>query len=104
MPDLIKLNKVSKLFGRKDNPTVALDDLTFSIEEKFPHTITVAGESGSGKTTLMMLILGFYAPTIGEVLFEGKDIWKLDKKEKVNFRRNVASDFPGPLRGLQPLL
>ena len=102
MPDLIKLNKVSKLFGRKDNPTVALDDLTFSIEEKFPHTITVAGESGSGKTTLMMLILGFYAPTIGEVLFEGQDIWKLDKKEKVNFRRNAQAIFQDPFAVYNP--
>ncbi len=102
MPDLINLNKVSKLFGRKDNPTVALDHMTFSIEEKFPHTITIAGESGSGKTTLMMLILGFYAPTFGQVLFEGKDIWKLDKKEMVHFRRNAQAIFQDPFAVYNP--
>ncbi len=104
MPDLIDLNKVSKLFGRKDNPTVALDDLTFSIEENFLTSITIAGESGSGKTTLMMLILGFYAPTFGEVLFEGKNIWKLDKEGDGSFPAQRPGDFPGSFCGLQPFL
>lgn len=102
MPDLINLNNVSKIFGSKNNPTVALDDLTFSIEEKFPHTITIAGESGSGKTTMMMLILGFYAPTFGQVLFEGKDIWKLNPKEMVYFRRNAQAIFQDPFAVYNP--
>ena len=49
--------------------TIALDDMTFAVEPDFPHIITIAGESGSGKTTMMMLLLGFYEPTLGSVLY-----------------------------------
>ncbi len=102
MADLIKLNAVSKIFGKKSNPTVALDSLTMTLEQHFPHTITVAGESGSGKTTLMMLILGFYEPTIGEILFEGKNIWKQSKEEMNFFRRNVQAIFQDPFAVYNP--
>ncbi len=102
MTYLVEINKVSKLFGQKNNPTVALDNLTFSLEHKFPHIVTIAGESGSGKTTMMMLILGFYAPTFGEVKFDGKDIWKLDKNEKMYFRRNAQAIFQDPFAVYNP--
>lgn len=102
MADLLTLNAVSKIFGSKKNPTVALDNMTLTLEQHFPHTITIAGESGSGKTTLMMLILGFYAPTLGEVLFDGKNIWKLDKEEMDYFRRNVQAIFQDPFAVYNP--
>jgi peptide/nickel transport system ATP-binding protein len=102
MTYLVEMNKVSKLFGHKDNPTVALDNLTFTLEQKFPHIITIAGESGSGKTTMMMLLLGFYSPTFGEVLFEGKNIWKLDKVELQYFRRNAQAIFQDPFAVYNP--
>jgi oligopeptide/dipeptide ABC transporter ATP-binding protein len=101
-PALFSLNKVSKIFGSKNNPTYALDDMTFSVEQNFPHTIAVAGESGSGKTTLMMLILGFYTPTFGQVLFEGKDIWKLKGEEMHYFRRNAQAIFQDPFAVYNP--
>jgi oligopeptide/dipeptide ABC transporter ATP-binding protein len=100
--DLLNLNQVTKIFGSKNNPTVALDNLTFTVEHKFPHTVTIAGESGSGKTTLMMLILGFYSPTLGEVKFEGRNIWKLDKEDTTYFRRNVQAIFQDPFAVYNP--
>jgi oligopeptide/dipeptide ABC transporter ATP-binding protein len=99
MPALIELNKVSKIFG---GTNVALDNLTFSIPENFPHIITIAGESGSGKTTIMMLLLGFYEPSLGNVLFNGKDIWKLSKEETMEFRRNVQAVFQDPFAVYNP--
>jgi oligopeptide/dipeptide ABC transporter ATP-binding protein len=98
MPALIEMNKVSKIFGSN----VALDNLTFSIPPGFPNIITVAGESGSGKTTIMMLLLGFYDPTLGQVLYEGKDIWKLNKEETMDFRRNVQAVFQDPFAVYNP--
>ena len=102
MTHLIELNNVSKLFGSKNNPTVALDNLNFTLEHKFPHIVTIAGESGSGKTTMMMLILGFYGPTFGEVKFDGKNIWKLDKEEMIYFRRNAQAIFQDPFAVYNP--
>lgn len=98
MPPLIEMQNVSKIFGSN----VALDNITFSIPEDFPHIITIAGESGSGKTTMMMLLLGFYDPTRGKVLYSGKDIWKLNKEETMDFRRNVQAIFQDPFAVYNP--
>jgi len=102
MPPIIELKKVSKFFGKAPDVTVALDDMTFSVESGFSKIITVAGESGSGKTTLLMLILGFYEPSVGNVLYNGKDIWKMNKDETMVFRRNVQAVFQDPFAVYNP--
>jgi oligopeptide/dipeptide ABC transporter ATP-binding protein len=105
MTPLVELKKVTKVFGGRigsKNATYALDDMSFSLEEDFPHIITVAGESGSGKTTLMMLLLAFYEPTVGEVLYNGKNIWKLDKDDTIEFRRNIQAVFQDPFAVYNP--
>ena len=105
MTPLVELKNVTKVFGGRigsKTATYALDDMTFSLEADFPHIITVAGESGSGKTTMMMLLLGFYEPTVGEVLFNGKNIWKLDKDDTVDFRRSVQAVFQDPFAVYNP--
>lgn len=102
---LVELRNVTKVFGGKmgnPNATYALDDMTFSLEEDFPNIITIAGESGSGKTTMLMLLLGFYEPTAGEVLFKGKNIWKMDKEQTIEFRRNVQAVFQDPFAVYNP--
>lgn len=102
MPPIIELRKVSKFFGRGQDVTVALDDMTFAVEPDFPKIITVAGESGSGKTTMLMLILGFYEPSLGNVFYNGKDIWKLTNEETIDFRRNVQAVFQDPFAVYNP--
>jgi peptide/nickel transport system ATP-binding protein len=99
MPPLIELRKVSKIFGGSN---VALDNMTFSVPDSLPQIVTIAGESGSGKTTLMMLLLGFYEPTMGGVFYDGKDIWKLNKEETMDFRRNVQAVFQDPFAVYNP--
>ena len=49
---------------------------------------------------MMMLLLGFYEPTIGAVKFEGKDIWKLDKAETIEFPPQRPGSIPGSIRCL----
>jgi len=105
MTPLVELRNVTKLFGGKlggKKTTVALDDMTFTLEPDFPHIITVAGESGSGKTTMMMLLLGFYEPTFGNVFYEEKDIWKLNKAQTMDFRRNIQAVFQDPFAVYNP--
>ena len=93
MTPLMELEKVTKIFGRKTNITVALDDMSLAVPEDFPYIITIAGESGSGKTTLGLLLLGFYVPTSGRVLHQGKDISTLTRQEIFAFRKEVQAVF-----------
>jgi peptide/nickel transport system ATP-binding protein len=102
MAPLMELKKVSKFFGGSKDLTVALDEVTFSVDQDTPEIITIAGESGSGKTTMMMLLLGFYEPSRGTVEFKGKDIRKLDKMEMIDFRRNVQAVFQDPFAVYNP--
>ena len=102
MPPLIAFQNVTKTFGGGEFKTIALDDMTFAVDENFPYIVTIAGESGSGKTTLMMLLLGFYEPTLGNVLYNGVDIWKMSHSETRDFRRNIQAVFQDPFAVYNP--
>ena len=105
MEPIVELRNVTKVFGGKigsPNAVTALEDMTFSVEPGYPHIITIAGESGSGKTTMMMLLLGFYEPSAGQVLYNGKDIFKQKKEDMLDFRRNVQAVFQDPFAVYNP--
>lgn len=99
---LIELKNVTKIFGGKTDYTVALDDMTFSLDEGYAKIITIAGESGSGKTTMGMLMLGFYGPTRGQVLYRGKSLEELSGKERFQFRREIQAVFQDPFAVYNP--
>ncbi len=56
----------------------AVDGVTFDVHES--ETIAVVGESGCGKSSLMKAILGLHKPTEGTIVFDDKDLSKLDEK------------------------
>src|SRR5260370_22868497 len=96
---LFEVKNLSKIYGggvlNKDH-NVALDDFSFAISGEQPQITTIAGESGSGKTTLANLVLGFLTPTSGEVLYRGKDIWKMSRREHISVLREGEALFPRP--------
>ena len=105
MTPLIELRNVTKVYGRgitHRNATVALQDMSLSIEADTPSIIAVVGESGSGKTTLASIIMGFLPPTTGDVLYQGKDLKKLSGSERVAFRREVQAVFQDPFAVYNP--
>lgn len=105
MPHLLELKHVSKVYQRgliNAKATVALQDISLTLEENEPTILTVAGESGSGKTTLAMLLLGFTAPTTGEILFRGKNITSLHGHERLAYRREVQAVFQDPFAVFNP--
>lgn len=99
---LLELRKVTKIFGSKAEHTVALDDMTLILDEYFPKIIAVVGESGSGKTTTGMLLLGFYGPTMGQVLFRGRPLYELKGADLFRFRREVQAVFQDPFAVYNP--
>ena len=105
MTPFLELRNVSKVFGgglfhRKQ--TVALDDLSLTIDTEKPAVKAVAGESGSGKTTLGMILMGFLYPTSGSVLYRGKDTHSLTHEEHRNYRREIQAIFQDPFAVYNP--
>ncbi|MBS7647010.1 MAG: ABC transporter ATP-binding protein [Candidatus Bathyarchaeia archaeon] len=65
---ILEVKGVSKRFGG----VVALDDVNFEVEKG--SIVGLIGPNGAGKTTLYNCITGFYKPTSGKVIFNGKNI------------------------------
>ena len=81
---MIELKNVTKIYGKKKNQFVALNDVSLRI----PTGVSVAilGKSGSGKSTLMHAISGLDRPQQGQVVIDGQDILKLKQKQVDEFR------------------
>jgi peptide/nickel transport system ATP-binding protein len=105
MAPLIEFRNVTKTYTKgllSRSATTALDDVSLVLDENQPTIMTVAGESGSGKTTMAMLLLGFIAPSTGQILYKGKDISKMSNEERVTFRREVQAVFQDPFAVFNP--
>jgi len=100
MTNLLELKNVSKIFPLggiiRKKRVIAVDSFSLEIPEDQQRIITLAGESGSGKTTITNLLLGFIKPTSGEIIFRGKNLWKLKPDEWKTYRREVQAVFQDP--------
>jgi len=99
---LLEVRNVSRVFGSGSNRTVALDHFSLSVSGDVPSFTAVAGESGSGKTTLARLLLGFTRPTSGDVLYRGKNLWKIPGRDWREFRHEVQAIFQDPFEVFNP--
>ena len=82
---IIKIKKLSKIYGKGDSEVIALNDISFEVEEG--EFIAITGPSGSGKSTLLHTIAGLEKPSSGTVYFYDKDIYKMNKKDLTILRR-----------------
>ncbi len=80
----------------------AVDGVSFSI--KRGKTMGLVGESGCGKTTVGKTILRLNEKTSGEVLFNGKDVFSMDRKELRSIRPQMQIVFQDPFSSLSPRL
>lgn len=83
--EILKVENLTKIYGNDNNKVIALDNVSFSVEEG--EFIAIVGASGSGKSTLLHLLGGVDKPTSGTVYIDGKDIYKLNDDELAIFRR-----------------
>lgn len=84
---LIELQEVSKLYGFGDATTLALDEVSLSIEKG--EFVAVMGPSGCGKSTLMNLIGLLDRPSHGKYQFDGKKVARLRKNQAAKIRRDT---------------
>lgn len=83
--DLLKVENLTKVYGKGDAEVVALDNVTFSVKKG--EFVAIVGASGSGKSTLLHLIGGVDRPTSGRVYIDGNDIYKMNDDKLAIFRR-----------------
>ena len=74
------------IFQKKVGAVQAVDGITLAVNRG--ETLGLVGESGCGKSTTGRAILQLYKPTSGEVIFDGKDLTKLDGGEMRKMRRD----------------
>ena len=83
--NILKVDKVTKIYGKGEAKVVALNNISFEVEEG--EFIAVIGPSGSGKSTLLHTIAGLEPPTDGNVYFYGKNLYEMSKKQLTILRR-----------------
>ena len=83
--DILKVENLSKTYGRGDTQVCALNNVSFSVEKG--EFVAVVGSSGSGKSTLLHILGGVDTPSEGKVLIDNTDIFALDPTRLAIFRR-----------------
>lgn len=82
---LIEVKNLNKIYGSGEAEVKALKNINLNIKQG--EFVAIVGQSGSGKSTLLHLIGGVDIPSSGEVIIDGKNIYKLKEKELSILRR-----------------
>ena len=83
--EILKVENLTKIYGKDENKVIALDNVSFSVEKG--EFVAIVGASGSGKSTLLHLIGGVDRPSYGKVYIDGKDIYSFNDDKLAIFRR-----------------
>ena len=100
--DLVKHFPVKRgiLIDRTVDHVRAVDGVSFKVARG--ETLGLVGESGSGKSTLSRTVLQLIKPTSGSVLFEGREIAGLSRRQMRPLRREMQMIFQDPFASLNP--
>jgi len=104
---LLEVKNLTVSFRSGNDKTVAVKNLSFSLKKEM--SLGIVGESGSGKSVTSLAIMQLLPPQAvvesGEVLFNGKDILKMDFEQIIRLRGNrIAMIFQEPMTALNPVV
>ncbi|WP_027624345.1 ABC transporter ATP-binding protein [Clostridium lundense] len=85
--EIIKLNKVNKIYGSKNNKIAALNDINLTINKG--ELISIIGPSGSGKSTLLNIIGTLSKITSGDYILNNKKVDNLKNIELAKIRNKT---------------
>jgi oligopeptide/dipeptide ABC transporter ATP-binding protein len=98
--DLVKYYQSGGMFSRAAPPVRAVDGVSFDVGRG--ETLALVGESGCGKSSVGRTILRLQEPTRGQALYDGVDIFSLDRKALRELRRHMQIIFQDPYSSLNP--
>ena len=82
---ILRVENLSKIYGKGKNKVVAVDDVSFSVEKG--EFVAIVGRSGGGKSTLLHLIGGVDEASNGNIFIDNTKISNLSKDKMAVFRR-----------------
>ena len=94
-----RVRKKNKANKKESTEVRAIDGVTFNIREG--EILAAVGESGCGKTSLGKAILKII-PSTGEILFAGRDLNHLNKRELQGLRKDFQLIYQDPYESLDP--
>ena len=83
--EILRVENLTKVYGKGENEVRALDGVSFSVEKG--AFVAVIGPSGSGKSTLLHILGGVDRPTGGKIFMDGKDVYAQNEEQLAIFRR-----------------
>ena len=90
---MIEVKHISKSFKEDGGVRQVLFDISAKLYDG--KTNLIIGQSGSGKTVLIKNIVGLFDPDEGEILYDGRDITKMDRKQRKELRKEIGMLFQG---------
>ncbi len=101
MGELIRVENVSRDFGKGSNVVHAVRDVSFTTSQG--ELVAVRGRSGAGKTTLLNMVGGLDKPTSGKIFVDGVEVSSGSESELISLRRRTIG-FVFQSFGLVPIL
>jgi peptide/nickel transport system ATP-binding protein len=106
MSELLRAEHLTRHFkigGALSRRTLhAVDDVNFTIGER--AIVALAGESGSGKSTIARVLARIYAPTSGEIYFQGQPVSALrSRSNRLRYSGLVPMVFQDPFGSMNPV-
>ena len=108
-PILLKIDHLEKTYRRRrgflgssKSEVFAVNKAQFELKEG--ETIGLVGESGSGKSTVARCIVKLISSDGGKILYQQKDITKMDRKSMMPYRKEIQMVFQDPYGSLNPRL
>lgn len=83
--DILKVEHLTKVYGKGENQIYALNDVSFSVRKG--EFVAIIGPSGSGKSTLLHILGGVDRPSGGSVFLDGQDVYAQNETQLAIFRR-----------------